>query len=993
MRRLGKSLGGAALLTLALTPCLIRPTNANTSAARGTPSFRLLQRTLLAALPTSLDRPLWIADGPVDVQCTRLGVEPAPLTLTTTAELNAQFDRWELPAPTRDFLREKMRDAWEIRLAQSTTEKATLHMRGQEWAEEFEILLHPSPASFHYALQVGKGAPGLALAPAGHLEVLDSEGTAWLRMPRPFFIDAQGERHDGALLVNGLGAEPPDVIRIDLSDSHTAELTVVFPTPAPDAYPIVIDPTWSLTTTMSEGRERPGLVALEDGRALVVGGGNLTLALNSAEVFDPVTLTWTTTASLPAGQERWLPILTLLQSGKVLLTGGFLPEGTSTFNTAYVWNPQNGAWTTTATTMSSARAYHGAVRLDDGRVLVAGGGTGVDSLYAADNAVTSCDVYDPATNSFSPAAAMANARLLFGFIRLDNGTFLAVGGATREWAASIDVTSACEIYTPDSGAGGWAATSSLAAPRFQCAVVRLPAGEILRLPGSDGLAPQTSCEIFNAGTWTPAAPAPEGHDNYWPMAAIISPSTGVVLQPGGNLFGPVNKVHRYEAGTWSGPPIEPAMNANRDYGAGYRIEEGKMMVCGGRPDDTFTNFNSSTEIYEDLPGSNAPPDAPTALQQRQIDDVTVVADTTVLTAAQFRCRAALTDPNGDDVRLQVEIKSTALGFDGTGLVTSAPLAAGGTASVPSATLANGIAHHWRARTLDAKDAASAWVEFEEGAFEIEDLWTPDITAPAAVTDLAVTLMTVDTATLQWTAPGDDGATGTATTYDVRYSTSPIVTDADFNGATSASGEPAPSAAGTIESMGVVGLSPSTTYHFAVKTADEAFNWSVISGPNPTGTTASPDITPPAAVTTLGVAAVNATTVTLGWTAPGDDAGTGTATAYDIRYSTAPITTDANFLAATAATGAPVPSAAGTAESLTVGGLASGVTHYFAVKTADEVPNWSAISNVVAGSTWAPADDKKKRCALSAPGAIGNLANGLAVLAILATLSLRKPRGL
>ena len=46
----------------------------------------------------------------------------------------------------------------------------------------------------------------------------------------------------------------------------------------------------------------------------------------------------------------------------------------------------------------------------------------------------------------------------------------------------------------------------------------------------------------------------------------------------------------------------------------------------------------------------------------------------------------------------------------------------------------------------------------------------DTTAPAAVADLAAGIPTTSSLTLTWTAPGDDGTTGTATSYDIRYRT-------------------------------------------------------------------------------------------------------------------------------------------------------------------------------------------------------------------------------
>lgn len=79
----------------------------------------------------------------------------------------------------------------------------------------------------------------------------------------------------------------------------------------------------------------------------------------------------------------------------------------------------------------------------------------------------------------------------------------------------------------------------------------------------------------------------------------------------------------------------------------------------------------------------------------------------------------------------------------------------------------------------------------------------------------------------WTSPGDDSAVGTASEYDVRYSKSPI-TEGNWNFATQAAGEPAPKPAGSTESFLVTGLEPLTTYYIAVKSRDEAYNWSFLS---------------------------------------------------------------------------------------------------------------------------------------------------------------------
>jgi len=89
----------------------------------------------------------------------------------------------------------------------------------------------------------------------------------------------------------------------------------------------------------------------------------------------------------------------------------------------------------------------------------------------------------------------------------------------------------------------------------------------------------------------------------------------------------------------------------------------------------------------------------------------------------------------------------------------------------------------------------------------------------------------------------------------------------------------------------------------------------------------------------------ADSVTLSWTAPGDDDQVGTATSYELRRSTSPIY-DANWTAATVVLGTPVPLPAGTRQRTVVRGLTYGTTYYFAIKAVDDADNWSGLSNEV-----------------------------------------------
>lgn len=103
----------------------------------------------------------------------------------------------------------------------------------------------------------------------------------------------------------------------------------------------------------------------------------------------------------------------------------------------------------------------------------------------------------------------------------------------------------------------------------------------------------------------------------------------------------------------------------------------------------------------------------------------------------------------------------------------------------------------------------------------------DTISPSNITNLALSNPTTNSIILSWTSPGDDGNVGTATSYDIRYSTS-LITEVNWVSATQVTGEPTPLIVGSNQSMTVSGLNPSTTYYFAMKTSDEVPNTSAIS---------------------------------------------------------------------------------------------------------------------------------------------------------------------
>jgi hypothetical protein len=128
---------------------------------------------------------------------------------------------------------------------------------------------------------------------------------------------------------------------------------------------------------------------------------------------------------------------------------------------------------------------------------------------------------------------------------------------------------------------------------------------------------------------------------------------------------------------------------------------------------------------------------------------------------------------------------------------------------------NGSANYaWRAPTLCASNGGAG-----------------DVVAPGTVTDLEANPGDYPgEIRLTWTAPGDDGASGTASSYTIKVSHDPI-TAGNFDAAADLDrwiSEPLPAAGGTPETLLVFGLDPDSTWHFALEAQDEAPNTSAVS---------------------------------------------------------------------------------------------------------------------------------------------------------------------
>jgi hypothetical protein len=149
---------------------------------------------------------------------------------------------------------------------------------------------------------------------------------------------------------------------------------------------------------------------------------------------------------------------------------------------------------------------------------------------------------------------------------------------------------------------------------------------------------------------------------------------------------------------------------------------------------------------------------------------------------------------------------------------------------------------------------------------------------------------------------------------------------------------------------LTGLTASTTYWFALRSADAGGEVSALSNVLAVRTADPPERIPPSRVRDLTAATAQDTdgAVALTWTAPGDDGVIGRATRYELRWSPTPLG-DGNFEAGTLLA-TPAPQIAGAVEHVTVTGLPWERTAHFALRAIDDTGNVSDLSNPASAAT-------------------------------------------
>ena len=247
---------------------------------------------------------------------------------------------------------------------------------------------------------------------------------------------------------------------------------------------------------MTVARSGHTMTVLSNGRVLIAGGQNCTAvtactALNTAEMFDPVSGTFSPTGNLNAA--RFNASATALTQGLVLIAGGF--DGTNYPAAAELFDPAAGTFSVSAS-LNTPRANATATLLNGGKVLIAGG----SSCSSPACPLNSAELYDASAGVFSYTGSMNVSRFDHTAALLTNGQVL-LGGGYNSCPSSCTSDATTELYDPT--ARVFAPSQTLSAARSEQTATLLSSGEVIVLGGINNGATSATSDSYEPVTLTP----------------------------------------------------------------------------------------------------------------------------------------------------------------------------------------------------------------------------------------------------------------------------------------------------------------------------------------------------------------------------------------------------------------------------------------------------------------------------------------------------------
>jgi hypothetical protein len=234
---------------------------------------------------------------------------------------------------------------------------------------------------------------------------------------------------------------------------------------------------WQFTGSLAAGHSNTHLAQLADGRVLAISGSSGAGVLTpTAEVYDPGTGQWAPAGTLNDAREAFGQP-SVLPDGDVLVAGGH-DVNVNDYATAELYDPATNQWTFTGS-LNTARRYPVQVELANGEVLVATGSSGPPTCTRY---LSSAELYNPATGQWTYTGSTLVPRESATAIRLADGRVLLAGGYNGGGSACTDTDPVdTEIYDPSTGQ--WSFAGNLPHGWLGGAMVLLPDHRVLMVDG------------------------------------------------------------------------------------------------------------------------------------------------------------------------------------------------------------------------------------------------------------------------------------------------------------------------------------------------------------------------------------------------------------------------------------------------------------------------------------------------------------------------------
>lgn len=325
--------------------------------------------------------------------------------------------------------------------------------------------------------------------------------------------------------------------------------------------------SWSTAASMNTQRLDHAAVVLESGKQVLVSGGrNLASFLKSTELYDAVAGIWTPKSDMNTARSSHTAIK--LSGGRVLVAGGRNDSGP--LSSAELYNLDTNKWVFTGE-MASKRIGHSATLLDDNRVLVSGGQNGSNFLASA-------EVFISEDGTWQPTGVMGTARSGHTAVKLPGGNVLVAGGQNK----SGFLTSA-EIFDPE--AGIWTETGAMKTARSNHTTTLLDDGKVLIAGGQNGDGRLKSSEIYDptTGVWTEIGEKEALYEAHTDHTASLLPDGRVLLVGGQNESGSRSTFELYEpiSATWSSV-VTRTINTPRAGHIAVELGSGQVLISGGK---------------------------------------------------------------------------------------------------------------------------------------------------------------------------------------------------------------------------------------------------------------------------------------------------------------------------------------------------------------------------------------------------------------------------